>query len=292
MLYLMTARLPTGFLIKVSLLGLVVLSASLFLYPARVIQAQSCPTSFGTDQTIVSNAGLLTLANPADSGTFNVSATDKCIIGSGASIPKPFDTYSQIKSIYFDKNKFAGTKTTLVGNQTHRNPGGPPVLNFNDNAGTMYNVQGNLTIDASTSPVNFPGGKTGVVFVDGDLTIDQNIIYGTANTGIVFVVGGKINILESVTEVDAYMIDFGRFCSGWLGAADTTCSGDAGAENQLVVKGSLISLDPDPANAPKFVRQSTNPRTDPAELFQYQSKYLVIIRNIFSADRIIWHEID
>jgi len=283
------------YLVRFVFLGILVVIVTFFLYPHQSIQA-ACPTSFGLNETIVYD-GLLTLGNAADSNIY--SGSGGCILGSEATIPQAFDEYTQIKSIYYDKSKFPGTKTNLpVGNVTHQNPGGSNVLKFNDNAGTMYNIQGNLTVTTNNpaSDVNFAGGKNGIVFVNGNLEIDRNIKYGDSNTGLVFVVSGDVNILQSVQEVDAYIITFGKFCSGWQGpegtASDPTCAVDAEVEPQLTVKGSIISLSTDAAKSPVFNRTSASPRTVASEVFQYQPKYLVILRNVFSADRIIWSEIN
>ncbi len=279
-------------ILKVILLFLILNLVMMNLYPVRIISAQACPTSFGTNETIVLEAGLLTITNPLDATTFNLSSTDKCIIGNEASIPKPYEGYTNIKSKYYDNLRFDSSKVTkeplITGNQSQNAPANP--IQLNGSKDKIYNIQGNLDIDTNNMMVN----KSGIIFVDGNLNINQNMPNTSATAGVVFVVAGNVNVKEAVTDVNAYIITFGRFCSGWLGAADVNCAGDLPPDNepQLIFKGSVISLSEDPAKSPKFVRNNADPRGIPAELFQYQPKYLIIVRSIFSADRIIWSEIN
>lgn len=151
----------------------------------------------------------------------------------------------------------------------------------------LYWVDGNLTLELES---NITVNNTGVIFVDGDLFINSNQTNNISTTGLVFIVQGKIYVKPEVTEINAFMISFGGFCSAYQPSlypdncqdlTDTT-------QQQLVINGSVISLSR--TETPQFVRQKTTPTTA-AETINYQPKYLVILKDIFARDLKIWQEV-
>lgn len=163
--------------------------------------------------------------------------------------------------------------------------------------GKLYRVTGNLTINTDIT-VN----ETGVIFIDGNLYINTNILNNKTTKGIVFVVKGTIYINRDVTTVNAYMISHGKnpsgnditpFCDAWDGTScnNTTDYSDNTSRKYLTINGSVISLNA--TLSPQFVRKKYDPAAGntPAEVFNYDPKYLVIMKDIFSRDLRIWREI-
>lgn len=171
----------------------------------------------------------------------------------------------------------------LVGD---KNEGDIPLTNSDH----VYHINGNLTIGN-----NIPGNKTGVIFVDGNLLINpssKKLTDGGANSGLVFVVKGDVNIDKDVTQVDAVIISEGTICTAYDG---TSCLDGNTPTPQLEVNGSLISLN-GAADAIKFRRSlgetgALKDSTDPAEKINHQVKYLVILRDLLSDTYQKWSEI-
>lgn len=166
--------------------------------------------------------------------------------------------------------------------------------------GKLYRIPGDFTVDN-----NITVGLTGVVFVDGNLYIKTNLTNTNPKTGLVFVVQGTIYILRNVETVNAFLIAHGKnpdgtdkimpFCSAWDGTTPPTADGtdcvdypDSASQKYLTINGSVISLST--VNAPQFVRQKAT-ATNPAETINYEPKYLVILKDVFSRDLKIWKEI-
>lgn len=180
-------------------------------------------------------------------------------------------------------------KTTLTGPQTQTS------IPFNNDPGNIYHIKsdpilgnGDLTIS-----VNNTGSYTGVVFVEGKLDITGNYCYGSTcpsgtvapNIGAVFVVKGSVNIAPSVTRVDAVIIAEGKIYTAGALCSLATSSGN---DNQLVINGSLISLND--ANEIVFCRNLADD-SQPAEKIIHQSKYLVILRDLLSDTLQKWSEV-
>lgn len=163
----------------------------------------------------------------------------------------------------------------------------------------------NLTFDA-----DFGSGvatKTMVIFVSGNLIINSDIkhVNGAGNedpnSGVVFVVKGNVNIATAVTQVNAVIIAEGVICTAFDG---TNCLDGTTTTPKLTINGSIVSLNPpaatpDPRCAPtvtaacplKFVRSLAD-NTTAAEVINYQPKYLVILRDLFSDTLQRWSEVD
>lgn len=151
---------------------------------------------------------------------------------------------------------------------------------FTTGSDHIYHVAGNLDISKKQS-----GGQTGVVFVDGNLHFSGDYKYGTDKTGAVFVVKGDVNIDTSVTQVDAVIISEGTICTAYNG---TPCPSTNVSALQLVINGSLISLNPD---KPIKFRRTLSDNSQPAEIINHQVKYLVILRDLLSDTYQKWSEI-
>lgn len=149
-------------------------------------------------------------------------------------------------------------------------------------SGKLYHIIGNLSLDHDIT-VN----KTGVIFVDGNLYINTNLENTNTKTGLVFIVQGTIYINPGVDTINAFMISYGGFCSAWSGL-ECKDNLDSASQKQLTINGSVISLNP--TIAPQFVRQKTT-LTTASETINYQPKYLVILKDIFSRDLKIWQEV-
>ncbi len=172
---------------------------------------------------------------------------------------------------------------TLEGDKTQEDI---PLTSAGDH---IYHITGNLTISS-----NISGNQTGVIFVDGNLNIgpipSNKLQYGTANSGLVFVIKGDVNIDKDVTQVDAVIIAQGKIYT-----AGATCSQlQPVTASQLVINGSLVSLNE--ANEIEFCRKlgetgALKDSTDPAEIINHQVKYLVILRDLMSDTYQKWSEI-
>ncbi|MDO8638087.1 MAG: NBR1-Ig-like domain-containing protein [Candidatus Daviesbacteria bacterium] len=240
----------------------------------------------GTTNPIRSSAGLLSSFSLNHATTINkFSTSEYCLINEKASIP-PFSVpnYNDMKAVYFDKMDKAKTPASsyttekITGNATQGN-----IQSKLDNLkDTIINVTGDVDING---PFNQPNkSRVIVIFINGKFTISNNIDYSKdiASRGLVFVVSGNVNINPSVTEVNAFIITYGQFCSAPQddGSCVTTVA------PALNIKGSVISLG---TVSPKFVRTLADNAT-PAEVITYQPKYMVILKDIFSRTLSIWKE--
>lgn len=155
----------------------------------------------------------------------------------------------------------------------------------------IYHFTNDVIID---SPSNITGNHTGVIFIDGNLTIGpmpgNKLQSGTANSGLVFVVKGDVNINKVMTTIDAVIVSEGTICTASEGAPPTCPSGfsDPATTSQLVINGSLIALNPD---KPIKFRRALADNSRPAEKINHQVKYLVILRDLISDTYQKWSEI-
>ncbi|MDD5147691.1 MAG: hypothetical protein PHV63_04055 [Candidatus Daviesbacteria bacterium] len=151
----------------------------------------------------------------------------------------------------------------------------PPVLD------KLYHITGDLTIES-----NMTVGKTGVIFIDGNLSINTNLTHTSSNAGLVLAAKGDVTINPSVTRIDAVIIS-----SGKIYTAGSGCNhGSPVTASQLIINGSLISLDSN--KNIEFCRTlGSNNTTTPTEQIIQQPKYLVILRNLFSQTYQKWEEI-
>lgn len=243
------------------------LFAIIILSPAFAQAITTCAPSTSPPPRVT---GLATTPNLE--GKFYTSSAGKCIVDEKVVfVPFKIPTYDDLKSIYYTQSKaLKSTITTLPGAIADK---------------TVYFVNGDLNI--SSSPT---GGGTAIVFVEGNLTFTTpatEFIYGSANSGLVFVVKGNVNIHQSFIRIDGVIISSGIICTAFDGI---TCPASNITTSQLVINGSLISLDP--LKTIKFRRDlGAANLTTPAEKINHQVKYLVILRDIFSETLQKWSEI-
>lgn len=196
----------------------------------------------------------------------NVAGQKICVENERAGfVSYKLPTYDDLKSIYYDQSKVSNKNiiTSLPGNLSGE---------------TLYLANGNLDVNSS------PGGGGSVIFfVNGNLNINSIYTNGSPTSGTVFVVKGDINIKDTVDRIDAVLISQGTIYTAGAGCATTNVPA-----NQLLVNGSLISLNS--ANPIKFCRKLTD-NTLPAEKIHYEPKYLVILKDIFSDTYQKWSEI-
>ena len=216
------------------------------------------------------------VSTPTLTGNFNTSGA--CAIDTKTSFaPYKIPTYEDLKSLYFTQSK--ASTATLPGDQT----GG---INLTSSDKIYYIKDGNLAID---SPNDITGSKTGIIFIDKNLTVGpiSGNKLGNNNSGLVFVVQGDVNIDSTITEIDAVIISSRTI---YTAGADCSLAANiaAGTTNeQLVINGSLVSLDP---GSIVFCRKLADD-SQPAEQINNQPKYLVILRDLMSDTLQKWSEI-
>lgn len=259
-----------------SLSAIFVFFLLLFLYPKTYTLKPIYATgtaNCGSGDPVRSN-GLVT--TPSVAGKFATSGG--CIVDSKVIfLPFKIPTYDELKSLYFTQAKSSSFATKEAVLQGDKDQGDIPLTGRNDH---LYNVNGNLTISG-----NIPGGQTGVVFVDQDLTINPHSHRLTTpdNAGLVFVVGGNVIIDPEVTQIDAVII-----AQGAIYTAGLNCGPSRVITSPLTINGSLIALSEQ--NLIKFCRKLPI-NTPPAEIINQQPKYLILLRNLFSVTTQKWSEV-
>lgn len=241
---------------------LIAMTSVLFiLYPVTYnlkptfAQTPSCGSG-----TPARNEGLVT--TPTVSG--KTSSTGACITGDEVIfVPFKIPNFEDLKSRFYTQSRFNKVEITTTL---------PAIASQ-----TLYHKSNDLSISSVS------GSGTAIVFVDGSLTITGNITYGTAQTGLVFIVGGDVVIDKAVTAVNAVIIAQGKIHTAGAGCLPSTELASA-----LTINGSLIALSE--SNQIRFCRRlSTNDK--PSEVINHQSKYLVILRDMFSETLQKWEEI-
>ena len=148
-------------------------------------------------------------------------------------------------------------------------PGPPPPPNDL----TINNASwGAVGYDSSNPPA--------VIFVDGDLTIENNIEIGIG-TGLIFVVRGDISIAASVRQIDGIYITDGEFNTRGVAGCGLGSNND-----QLVINGAVYVF-----GTPCFNRDLANNLNDPAEKIIFEPKYLWLFRDIIGDPKVVYREI-
>ena len=115
--------------------------------------------------------------------------------------------------------------------------------------------------------------------MEGNLTIGpipgNRFTYGNANSGIVLVVKGDVNIDPAITQVDAVIITQGTIYTA--ATAGARCTGSSVTAPQLTINGSLISLHPE--KSIKFCR-TLNDNSSPSEIVNYEIIADEIVRTL------------
>lgn len=210
-------------------------------------------------------------------------------------------SYDDLKLIFYDQSKSANKATVsplAVGLDVTVGQLNAAVASLQSQVGVkkkpgrndldegIFLVDGTLLINGSLFPGRVLDDAAFVVFVKDNLIISQNINYARDRNdgGLVFVVGKDVFIEKSVRQIDAVIISSGQICT----AADGQICGAPLDTDPLIINGSLISL-----NAQKPIKFSRDlpDNTDPAEIINYQPKYLVILKNILSGSVQKWAEV-
>jgi len=155
---------------------------------------------------------------------------------------------------------------------------------------TILRHSGDLNIsNSSWSPGAGYNGPAAVVFVEGNMTIERNMNIA-ANTGLIFVVRGNISIAgdpnepsppKRVNRVDGVFIANGSFNTYGNTGCDTTSS-----SLPLQINGAVYAF-----GQACFTRGLSNNRNNPAELINFEPKYLWLFREIAGSAPIIYREV-
>lgn len=258
---------------------------SYLLHPPAYIPDTFAQSPCGTSNQIKAT-GLV--ATPKITGSF-VTSSGACVVNPRAGFaPFKIPSYADFKSLYYDQSK-ANKAPPINASITDA------TQTSLDNAtqDTVYYVSGtslngNLTLSGNPSTTTTPS-PTLVVFVDGNLNINENYTYGSPTTGTVFIVKGDVNIAPSpaVLTINAVIISAGTIFTSGAGCL-LPPPATSGTDSQLTVTGSLISLTD--TKPPKFCRKLAD-NTQPAEKINHQVKYVVILRNLMSDTLQRWSEI-
>lgn len=249
-------------------LYLLLLISPLFLINPQRGSAQSCETP----PPGVPALGDGLISSKTLGNTTYITSSGKCLTGNSASIfleqaKTKFDSYANLKILFYDQSKFPTKATSL-----------PSPLIFSGSS--LYYISSDLNIASNPT-----GNGVIVIFVDGDLTISNNISYADTDSesGLVFIVQGDIYIESTVTQVNAALISEGDICTTSVSGVCPT--GAYQQAQQLTINGNLISINPDISDSHiKFVRTLSDNSIGAAEIINVQPKYLVILKDILATD--------
>jgi len=221
--------------------------------------------------------GLVT--TPSLTGQFGTSTEGKCVVDTKTTFtPFKIPSYDELKSLYYTQSK---VKIAPKADST--------LVPESEDGKVFSYTAPNVSVDSL-----YRYNKTAVIFIEGNLNIDKNIITDPATPakGVVFVVQRNVNIDQSVNRIDAIIISAGNiYTATTAGAVCATNSVNVGASaNALTVNGSLVSLNPG-----QIVFCRTLNRNDcascAAEKINNQPKYLVILSNLFASTLQKWSDI-
>jgi|SRR3989338_5340787 len=251
--------------------------ALIFLQPAYAFSCLDNDSNYYQTKGLASTPQLNRDLKKTDAG--------KCVIDPKATFaPYKIPSYADLKSVYFDQSK-STRKSTLSSNANQGNITDSIGNDATTELDRLIYVNGSVTITGN----GFLNAKPVIpiiIFTNNDLTINNNIdfAHNSSNGGLVFVVGGNVNIHKDVTQIDAVII-----AQGNIYTAGSGCSHSSPVSSQpLTVNGSLITLADD--KTVKFCRKLDN-NSEPAEKIIHQPKYLVILRNLMSDTLQKWSEI-
>lgn len=154
-------------------------------------------------------------------------------------------------------------------------------------ASKAFQVNGNLTISTAISLTNANCANANLVyFINGNLSVNQNIANDSTRATLTYVVQGDITVASTVTRLDGVYLFSGLFRDGISAQA-------------LTVKGSLIGLaglNPSSSSGrfyngqSGFQRDLGNGNNNPAETIIYQPKYLHRLAPLLGGASISWYE--
>lgn len=238
---------------------------------SKTVRAQCQPDPFNKNEGLISTGVQI-------SGSFGNKETI-CISGSDAAYRSfKVPSYQDLENQFFTLNHTSITKRTdSLGNGTWGFSG--------SYAGNALYLQ---TGSVSLSGVVAAGSGTQVVFIRNNLDITGNIDYAETdpNSGLIFIVGGDININCAVTKINAVLIS-----TGIIRTSVGACPAGSSYSPQLTINGGLISLNKSDLSTSAIVLgRNLNVNNQPAEVINKQPKYLYILRGILTKDLVITTE--
>lgn len=263
-------------ILQIVLLSTVVLGVSFYIFSGPTWAGTSCATGSKIKLKNESSnpIGFLSVGvEGVGSNLGQYNTVGKCLSGDEAKIktlPPDTSSYDTIVALYYNK-----AQTTAEVEKHVPQSGG--AISLGGSKDHLYRINTDLAITADLT-----GSHTGVIFVDGNLDIRANITYGSPTTGLVFVVKGDVFVQKPVTQVNAFIVTYGTFCSA---TNETICDTDS---SLFGINGGLIALDP--AKKPLFSRNNSD-NAKPSEIIIFQPKYLAILKDVFSREEIFWKEI-
>lgn len=241
--------------------------------PVPPIYAQQPCTSSNLNQGLIS---ALSISGAAIGNTDQTCVVDPQAAYRDFKVP----SYEDLENQFYTLSRSIAKKSSQLQE---------PYLNFG--TGTDNNGIYLQTTDLTVSSVT--GSGVQIIFIRGDLLISGNIHYSDTDStsGLVFIVSGDINIASTVTKVNAVLISSGEICTAYISGS---CSNGSAYTPQLVVNGSLISLNkndlPAPLSAIKFTRNLAI-NNQPAEVINKQAKYLYILKGgLLTEDLVLTEE--
>lgn len=254
---------------------LIISGLLLLVIQPNTVQSTGCLTNTRAD-------GLISAIEQPATNKFG-NTIGKCVIDDKASfVSYKLPGYDDLKSIYYTQAKSSSGITKhnpLTGDKNESD------IQLTIGKDHIYYITDNLTINGNISG---GGAQIGVIFVDKNLSITQNI---SSTAGLVFVVGGDINISQNIDTINAVLISQGKIYTAGAGCGNSSVDkkSDNTPISALTINGSLISL-----NSGKpiiFCRKLTDNSLLPAEKIVYQPKYLVILKDLFADTYQKWSEI-
>jgi len=188
------------------------------------------------------------------------------IVESGNSVIEFFSTGTNYKAKNTAplENRSYDSLWNLTSNQTE-------IYDLNTNSGVFY-INGSYTINNVPNQLNSTV-FTQVIFINGDLTINKDIVIDK-NSSLLFIVKGDVKIGKNVQKVHSAIITDKNLYTAYNN--DTNENG-----SPLELKGIF--------NADKFILQRVfRLNTVPTENFIYEPKYLIKMREFFSKSQIEW----
>ncbi len=262
-----------------------ILLATAYRLPPTTSLAQTTSTCPSGQTPIRVTGGTLSLFTVgSDTNLAKYSADGKCIVGTRANIPQfGIPSFDELKSLFYTQappSPSVNKHPALAGNQDQS------VLSGNNSQDHLFLINGDLNISG-----NIPGSDIALVFIEGNLNIKSNLTQPAPKKGLIFIARGNINIDPSVRTIDAVLINYNIFCSAYdFGAGQ--CPPTNIPAQQLVINGSVIYLNSTARATPNFVRDNGGTgNSQPAEVINYDPKYLVVLKNLMTRNLTIWKEV-
>ncbi len=164
-------------------------------------------------------------------------------------------------------------------------PGPGQISNDIDNICNTLGMNGSVEITGSWGDSNPYTGNPGVIFVRDKLTIKRNMRIA-ADTGLIWVVQGDIEVRDNVTNIDGIFITNGTFDTN---LPTRNCNvPKQGSDEPLTINGAVYGF-----TNTCFTRILGGGRDldNPAETINFQPRYLYLFREIVGDDITIYREV-